>query len=206
VSDSWGTRRELLGRGVLAIGTAAGLAFGSGAFTQTEADRPYDLAIAADDSALLSLEPSGVNSQIVSTTDDGILQFDLTDTGLSTQATSTIGMFQSVDFDDPEVFQKEAFVIVNNTVAEIAVTINVDVEDGDANVKFVVSGDDPTGGDSVKVPNDTESTTDTDEDGATIELGSTERLYGGVIIETTGTTDITADLSVSAERIGGGES
>jgi len=200
------SRRTILLRSTGALAVTTGLAFGSGAFSRTEADREFDLQIAADDNALLALEPSGVDSAVVTTTDDGrdLLTFDSGDLGLNTQATSTLGRFENVDFNDPVALLEEAFVIRNNTSEAIDVTLSVAVDQGDADIKFVLTTDDP-GSNDVSISGDTESTTNSTGRATISGLPSGDPLYGGVLIKTNGTTDLGATINISGQRTGTGE-
>lgn len=202
-------RRTLLTRMAAGVAAATGLIFGTGAFTRTGADRDFALQVTPDSESLLSLEPSGVDSTVVSTTDDerDLLEFDSGKLGLNTNATGTVGRFGSVDFDEPDTFNEEAFVIGNNTEAEIEVSVEI-ADAGDTDIKFVLSSVDPSdpetevniGGDGVV------TITDADTDPSPIKVDSDEQLYGGVIIRTDGTAAIESEISISAERTGGGGS
>lgn len=93
-------RKFLAAFGSLAAAGAAGI--GTGAFTSVEADRTVSVAVAADDHALLTLEPAAGPNGEYATLDDGELAIDLspsnpTDaggTGVNEQAETTIeGVF-----------------------------------------------------------------------------------------------------------------
>ncbi|QSG10419.1 PemB family protein [Halapricum desulfuricans] len=72
-------RKFLLGMGSLAAGGAA--AIGSGAFTNVEASRSMDVAVAGDESAYLSLAPTGSpNSQDYVSVSNGQIQLNLGET------------------------------------------------------------------------------------------------------------------------------
>lgn len=191
------SRRTYLTRAVAGLSAVMGITFGTGAFARTEADREFDLQIAADDNALLALEPSGVESSVVSTTDDGreLLQFDSGSTGLSPQATATVGRFEWVDFDDPGELLEEAFLIRNNTEEPIDVTVDIDVDANDAKVKFALSETDPSEGAA------TDFVTATGESPGTVESLSVDgEVYCGIVIETMGTETVDTEVDISAER------
>ena len=201
-------RRTLLVRLAAGVAATSGLIFGTGAFTRTGADRDFALQVTPDSDSLLSLEPSGVDSAVVSTTDDDrdLLEFNSDQLGLNTNTTGTIGRFGSVDFDEPDTLDEEAFVIGNNTEAEIEVTIEIE-EVGAADIKFVLSDEDPSDPETqVDIGGSgTVTITDTDTEPSPIEVDSSEQLHGGVIIRTDEATEIESEISISAERTGGGE-
>ena len=123
------TRRKALAS-IGAVGIGGSAVFGSGAFTQVEADRNFDLAIAQDENALLSLEPTGNIDQVtVEDTDggrgadDGVIAFDFSDfddaAGINSQADTA--------FDN-------AFEIENQTSEPIAVWLPVADEELETDV------------------------------------------------------------------------
>lgn len=189
-------RRKLIAS--LSAAAATTTVFASGAFSRTETDRDFDLAIAPDDASLLAIVPSGVDSDVVALR-DGVLSFETDGIGLNNNVTATLGRFATVDIDSPDELEEEAFLIRNNTQESADVTLGLAVETGSANLRFVLSPDDPTGS-TVTVPDDTVSA-DAESD-ATLELASGDALYGGVVIETTpDTTDVDVALEISAERV-----
>lgn len=198
------SRRKLLAAASTVVG-AAGLVFGSGAFTRVESDRNFDLAIAPDDDALLEIAPSGVDST-VTTNEDGVLEFDAESLGLAAQTTATVGRFKSVDIDDPEEFIVEAFLIRNNTQNAVDISVSIGT-DADLDIKCVFSETNPTVDEPVPVDNAHVATT---TEGAEIsDLGAGDEVFGGVIVDTSnvdGPEEVSAIFDISAERTGGGES
>lgn len=200
-------RRTLLKTTVAAGAGAMGLVFGSGAFTQSEVDREFSLQIQDDESALLGVEPSGVGeeSQVVTVPDGekGTLQFNTNDFSLNTAATITIGRFDTVDIDEPGSFEEEAFIIQNNTQQAIDITVDLSGErevESDARVKFVLSEDDPADNGGINV-----SETTTIEDGGSgtitdVPADGSDKLFGGVLIETNGAENIDTEIRIGAER------
>jgi len=186
---------------VATVSALTAAVFGSGAFARTNADREFDLQIAADNNALLTLEPSGVDSAVVGTTDDGrqLLQFDAGSVGLGPQSTATVGLFDSIDYEDPTALKQEAFLIQNNTSAAINISLGVDAVDGDADIKFVLTDMDPEPGNAVSIPSDTEVATGA-EDATINDVTPESVVYGAAIVQTRGTTDLDAGVTLSAMR------
>lgn len=190
-------RRKLIAS-LSAVAAATTTVFASGAFTRTETDRDFDLAIAPDDASLLEIVPSGVDSDVIALR-NGVLSFETDGVGLNNNVTATLGRFATVDIDSPDELEEEAFLIRNNTQESADVTLGLAVETVSANLRFVLSPEDPTGS-TVTVPGDTVSA-DAGSD-ATLELPPGDALYGGVVIETTtDTTDVDAALDITAERV-----
>jgi hypothetical protein len=190
-------RRKLIAS-LSAAAAATTTVFASGAFTRTEADRDFDLAIAPDDASLLAIVPSGVDSDVIALR-NGVLSFETDGVGLNNNVTATLGRFATVDIDSPDELEEEAFLIRNNTQESADVTLGLAAETVSANLRFVLSPEDPTGS-TVTVPGDTVSA-DAGSD-ATLELAPGDALYGGVVIETTtDTTDVDAALDITAERV-----
>lgn len=121
------TRRKAIA-GIGIGGLALGGVFGSGAFTQTEVDREFNLAIAPDEDSLLSLEPTGDIEAVEE--EDGVLAFNFD------------------DFEDAEGIPSQgdtafegAFTITNNTQEEIAVWMpSADAEEGNVTTQLYDSG------------------------------------------------------------------
>lgn len=195
------TRRTYLVRITATISALTAAVFGSGGFARTEADREFDLQIAADDNALLALEPSGVDSAVVGTTDDGrqLLQFDADSVGLGPQSTATVGLFDSIDYDVPTALVQEAFLIRNNTSAAINISLGVDSGNGDAKLKFVLTHSDPEPSSTVSIPSDAEVATD-DIDAEINNVVTDGVVYGAAIVRTGDTTDVDANVTLSATR------
>lgn len=110
------TRRKALAS-IGMVGFASSAVFGSGAFTQTVADREFDLQIAADDNALLSLTTGSESYDAVGTNEvtgssRDLLEFDFSDSsmqgGVNNQADTAFS---------------QAFKITNNTSEAVWVWI-----------------------------------------------------------------------------------
>lgn len=121
------TRRKALasiGMGGLALGGV----FASGAFTQTEVDRDFDLAISPDPNALLGLDPTGDIEGVVK--EGGVLAFNFDEfsnaDGIPSQADTAF---------------EGAFTITNKTQENIAVWMpSADEEAGDTDAQLYDAG------------------------------------------------------------------
>jgi hypothetical protein len=201
-------RRTLLaGLGASAAGSA--ILFGSGAFTQVEAERDLTIGVDEDSNALLALEAgTGVASVFA---DSGELVVDTSklsddDEGFGVNSTVQIGRTET-DFGSEVIAElgEAAFKLTNNfdTVPgddddndELDVAVNLEgLDDTDSNIEFIVSeyegggssGEDATenysvsGGSQLTINN----------------LGSGDELYFAIRIKTAGTTnpdDIRGDV------------
>lgn len=195
------SRRELVA-GVSAGAVAVATVFGSGAFTRTETDREFSLAIAPDDQSLLEIVPSGVDSQVVAAR-DGVLSFETDELGLNTGATATVGRFAAVNFDDPVAIEREAFLVRNNTQEEIDVTFDLTGDrelDSDSRLKFVLTETQPTVDDPVDIEN---ATVVVDGEAGTVEglaPGGDGELYGGLLVDAGSDRAVETTLRIRAER------
>lgn len=79
------TRRTLLARAAAALAGASGLAFGSGAFTRTKADRTFEIGLTGDDDAQLTIRAG--DSGAASVAEDGTIQLDVS--SVNTESTTT---------------------------------------------------------------------------------------------------------------------
>lgn len=134
-------------------GLALGGAFATGAFTQTEVDRDYDLGIANDENALLGFTSNTINetagTEAVSAGDNDLIEFDF-DEGFS----HADGINSRADTEF-----RSAFTIENNSSESVWVwlpTMDIDSQDengdidvepsslydsGDRSVELVVDAD-----------------------------------------------------------------
>ena len=126
------TRRILLTRAAAAVAAVTGLAFSSGAFTTAEMTREFEIGVASDDEAQLSIQPQGVDSPAISLEKENgreILKID--GDSLPSSGTATIGSFDTID--QAESLQTEAFAITNENeigdddegAAELDITIGL---------------------------------------------------------------------------------
>lgn len=137
-------RSVLIGLGAAGIGTGA--IFGSGAFTNVEADREATFEVTNDGSALLGLSGDG---QYVEETDSGtagedIIEFNFSD--LNDDAKSTFEGVLTVTNNTQDEEEKNIYIDDDGTVEEGGV---VDFEDGGSSV--VGSGNAVTVADSTSV-------------------------------------------------------
>lgn len=107
------TRRKAIASIGLAAAGAGG-AFGTGAFSRTEADREFDLQIAADDSALLTLEPNSDAPSEATEVSNDLLAFDFDD----------FGNADGINAQGDTAF-RELFTITNNTSQPLWVWLSV---------------------------------------------------------------------------------
>ena len=187
------TRRTLLVRAVAAAGGAAGLAFGSGAFTQVEADRNVTIGIDSDDQALLALVANEDVASVYEDDESGELVIDteeLSDGNEGFNVGSTVQIGQTTDetFGDEVSDSDYAFKVVNNFddgsdgdfEPELDVAIDLTdfaPDENDATLEFVTTRDDGS----------------TDPDSPTVtggerlvfdEVASEEKIYVAIRIET----------------------
>jgi len=122
-------RNVLKGLSAASIGSM-GLAFGSGAFTETTATRDFTVSLSdSDRDSQLVIEPSGEldsNAAKIMETEGGNDTFRINTDGVSPNSTTTFGEFGNVDIDDPGSLQTPLFVIRN----ENATGVDVDIEVG----------------------------------------------------------------------------
>ncbi|WP_272045078.1 hypothetical protein [Halorubrum ezzemoulense] len=104
-------RNVLLGLGTAAAGSGA--VFGSGAFTQVEADRSITVGVSGDSSAQVQLEAKNVTGVNNDGGDNG-LELQINETSLNSNATIEFG---SASFDSDGDVSSSAFTITNNTSA-----------------------------------------------------------------------------------------
>ena len=110
-------RNVLLGLGTAAAGS--GIVFGSGAFTQVEAERDIDIRVEEDASdAIVQLAPNG-NVDAVTVDGQGIFGIDIedatnTDVGINVDSTLDIGQFTDPD-DLSAGVAEEAFTLTDNS-------------------------------------------------------------------------------------------
>lgn len=131
-----------------------GLAFGSGAFTQVEADRNFDVTIAGDDaSSQLVIENIGSDLAAIDTASDGTFTIDTT--GVQPGGLTTFGQFG--DVTDATTLEQGTFVVrnENETGEPVDITLQLGLT-GDSSAIVELAAVNPA--------DDSVSTTDTNSD------------------------------------------
>lgn len=193
-------RSVLKGLTAVLIGSTS-LVFGSGAFTQVNADRSFDIMLADDDaSSQLVVEPAGIDTDAVSITGD---TFEIDTSGLSPESRTSFGRFG--DLSDPTTFREGVFAVRNENDTETAVDITVGIGvGGESDTEIEVALRDPTAEEGSVVVADT-----TDQYGseATVsDVAFEDSIEGGFIIDSGTGQDVSATLTIGAERTDGGGS
>ena len=201
------TRRILLTRAAAAVAAVTGLAFSSGAFTTAEMTREFEIGVASDDEAQLSIQPQGVDSPAISLEKENgreILKID--GDSLPSSGTATIGSFDTID--QAKSLQTEAFAITNeNEIGEVDreaaaldITIGLDVEgQSDTDLTLAVA---PDGSDRQDAGNNGEldAVVIRENDEHTFEeVEYEDQVVGGFVIDS-GQDDLSAELTITAER------
>ena len=206
------TKRQILGSIGMVAATGAAT-FGSGAFTQVEAERAFTVGLAGDDteSQLVIEENSNLSSAAVNnnTGDDS---FEFSATEISPDAITTFGRFKTIT--DATSLVVPAFFVrnENNTGEDVDVTFAIGTNDSrDAVVKLAVVPPSGVGGGDTQVT----ATSGEDSESITIDrLPSTENtedlnaaLECGVVVDTTASgvdnsADLDISLTITAERSG----
>jgi len=206
-------RRNVLKGLTAATAGSMGLAFGSGAFTQVEADRSFDVTIAGDDaSSQLVIENIGSDLAAIDTASHGSFTIDAS--GVQPGGLTTFGQFG--DITDATTLEQGTFVVrnENETGESVDITLQLglnessEVDESSAVVTLAAavdpSGSDiPTtdtntgidGGDSISLSEIPSTNADgTSDDEAQVECG--------LVIDTTdgGVGDLNLTFAVEAVR------
>ena len=188
----------------LAAGTAGsiGLAFGSGAFSQTTAERDFDINLADsdDESQLVIEENDDLESTAIGTNEDD--EFKIDGSQITPGARTTFGRFD--DITDDESLDEGVFIIrnENETEEDIDIEVEIDLDDStDSEIELALlhdgevktdSGDenDPAKVDVDEVPSAVDDGTDDSdpevEVGFIVDAGSDD-------------DDLEGDLTIDAE-------
>ena len=142
-------RNVLLGLGTAAAGS--GIVFGSGAFTQVDADRDLELGINNDSDALISLTANEDEGSVQENDADGTLEVvsDNISEGSEGFNVDAIVTFGDADFDSGGV-TTPAFTIENNldsgaATSEVDITVEVSAgSDFDGTLTLALDDDDGT--------------------------------------------------------------
>lgn len=201
-------RGVLKGLGAATAGSA-GLAFGSGAFTTTEADREFSVGLADSDaeSQLVIEANDGLPSSVVATNEDD--EFEIDGSRITPGATTTFGRFETID--DPATLAEGAFLVRNENETGEAVDISVGIDlDNSPTSKIALallpSGDDPVAAsekssDSVSA---TVGSVPSNAEGGTADSASAAEVEVGLIVDAAADDDeLSAVLTVEGEQSGG---
>ena len=200
------TRRQLLGRATAAIAGVVGLSFGSGAFTETTANRSFSVSVADDDtSSQLVVEPTDdpASSAVSdpSQNDSGTLEID--GSGISPSARTAYGEFS--DLDDATTLNKGVFVIRNENTTGNAVDITVGVEfnSGGEGAALELGLDSPNSG-IVETTTSSEDATIMSVPSATVEgtSDSDASVECGIIVDSDSSGTLDATISIDASLSG----
>ncbi|WP_434522838.1 hypothetical protein [Halorubrum sp. AS12] len=184
------------------VAGVVGLTFASGAFTQVEADRTFDVGLASNDasSQLVIEENSDLESGAIEQGTDGA--FTINASNVAPDAHTTYGEFETIT--DATSLERGVFVVrnENDTGEDIDVTFEIGFEaNPDAMVELAVI--DPS--------EDSVSVADTSGAGVTISnVPSTEgettdddaEIACGLLVDTTvGATDQTLNVTLTVEAV-----
>lgn len=205
-------RRNVLKGLTAALAGSMGLAFGSGAFTQTEADREFSVGVASDDTgAQLVIEESPeLDSAAVDPTDNNSFEFNTTE--ISPDAISTFGVFETIT--DPGSLETPAFVVrnENETGTDVDVSFGIEAAEGqDVVVELAVVPSSEAESESVAVTGTSgENSDDITLEGIpstvndNIDDADAAELDCGLVVDTTAdgisTDNLDITLSIQAER------
>jgi hypothetical protein len=115
-------RRNVLKGLAAASISSVGLAFGSGAFTQTTVTRDFSVSLAESDrDSQLVIEATDLGSSVIQPTKDG--QFAINAQNIAPNARTTYGRFDSIR--DPGTLQQGAFVIRNENDTGASIDIGI---------------------------------------------------------------------------------
>lgn len=196
-------RRNVLKGLTAATAGSMGLAFGSGAFTQVEADRNFDVTIAGDDaSSQLVIENIGSDLAAIDTTSDGAFTIDAT--GVQPGALTTFGQFG--DVTDATTLEQGTFVVrnENETGESVEITLQLgltgDLSGSDAVVKLAAAVDPSTENSPVITDDTTTDIVEEPSDDSTVD----SLTVPSVIAEDTDSTDAEIECGLVVDTREGG--
>ena len=195
------SRRTLLIRTAAATAGAAGIAFGSGAFTQVEADRQLSIGIDPDDQALLAIEPNadlvGDSAEIDPDTGEFVVDLE----GGNPGALLSLGALD--DLDDPEsaAITEEAFDVRARSDDPIDLTVSLGDTDGDSEITLLLA-------EELKESDTTHAIGEGDEVDDLPELDPDEgdpadRVFGAIHLDSAAPDELDTEITVSAEILDG---
>ena len=176
---------------------ATGIAFGSGAFTQVEADRQLSIGIDSDDDALLTIEPNDdlVGDSAAVDPDTGEFVVDLE--GGNPGALLSLGALDDLDDPDTTAISEEAFVIRARSDDPIDLTVSLGETDGDSAITLLLAEELEDAAATFAIGEGEE------EDGlAKLKPGEgdpDDRVFGAIHLDSAGPDDLDTEITVSAE-------
>ena len=194
-------RNVLLGLGTAAAGS--GIVFGSGAFTQLEADRDVTIGVEGDDAGQVSLTEGTVNTNFF--TEGDVAEFSL-QTDLNNEAEVVIGELGNSSFDDigtENGVAESAFEIgVDNDGNEVDrdLELTIDLEDVTDHSVFLHL-EDPDEGTIFDGDENTELIEDNNDATADIDNGEDVTIEAALAIDTddTGSDTIDSEITLTLE-------
>jgi hypothetical protein len=164
-------RNVLKGLSAASIGSM-GLAFGSGAFTETTATRDFTVSLSdSDRDSQLVIEETDLGSAAIKSPENG--QFEIDAQRIAPNAITTYGRFG--DITDPSTLEKGAFVIrnENNTGYPVDITVSISFED-DTAAALTLALEHPEDESNLDGPKVLETSAGEDDDAVLGEIPSTE--------------------------------
>ena len=195
------SRRTLLIRTAAATAGAAGIAFGSGAFTQVEADRQLSIGIDPDDQALLAIEPNadlvGDSAEIDPDTGEFVVDLE----GGNPGALLSLGALD--DLDDPEsaVITEEAFDVYARSDDPIDLAVSLGETEGDSEITLLLA-------DELESKEATFAIDEGEEEEGLAELDpdggdDDDRVFGAIHLDSAAPAELDTEITVSAEILDG---
>lgn len=200
-------RTILSGIGAVAMGGAT--VFGSGAFTQVEADRTFNVTVAGSDTeSQLVIEDIGRESTAITTNDDdGTFTIDAS--GAQPGAVTTFGEFKTTT--DATTLEQGTFAVrnANETGEPIDLTLQLGLDESFGAVVTLAAAVDPSGDDIQTT--DTDTSIDSGDSISFSEIPSTNaadtsdgaaQVECGLVIDTTeGGVGETLNLTFAVEAV-----
>ena len=172
-------RNVLKGLSAASIGSM-GLAFGSGAFTETTATRDFTVSLSdSDRDSQLVIKATELGSAAIKSPENG--QFEIDAQGIAPNAITTYGRFG--DITDPSTLEKGAFVIrnENNTGYPVDITVSISFEDNtdDTAAALTLALEHPEDESNLDGPKVLETSAGEDDDAVLGGIPSTESVPEG---------------------------
>lgn len=198
------TKRGVLsGVGLVAVSGAT--VFGSGAFTQVNADRSFDITVAGDDeSSQLVIETNSRTVEDAATGETGNGTFTVDASDVPPNATAAYGNFS--DITDATTLNTGAFVIRNQNETDTDVDIRVGIGfDNDPDATIRVGLVPPSGNSGNTLTTSTSSSDPAEVTGvpSAVASGTSDadaEVACGFVVDSGTDTSLDATLSIEAER------